>query len=55
MQIKQQFMVEYLEYLIDETMPGEAIALNVIHKFNNRLKFLYRKNVFLTPKLRCLF
>ena len=33
---------------------GEAMALNVIHKINNKLKFLYRKT-FLTPKLTCLF
>ena len=39
---------------MDETMSGEAMALNVIHKINNKLKFLYRKNVFLTPKLRRL-
>ena len=35
-------------------MPGEAMALNVIHKINNKLKFLYRKNGFLTPTLRRL-
>ena len=27
---------------------------HVIHKINNKLKFLYRKNYFLTPTLRCL-
>ena len=35
-------------------MSGEAMALNIIHKINNKLKFLYRKNVFSTPKLRRL-
>ena len=41
---------------MDEPMSGEAMALNVIHKINNKLKFLYHKNVFLTPKLgRLLF
>ena len=30
------------------------MALNVIHKINNKLKFLYHKNVFLTPKMRHL-
>ena len=30
------------------------MALYVIHKINNKLKFLYRKNDFLTPTLRCL-
>ena len=39
---------------MDETMSGEAMAPNVIHKINNRLKFLYRKNIFFTPKLRRL-
>ena len=38
---------------MDETMSGEAMTLNVIHKVNNKLKFLYRKNDFLTPTLRC--
>ena len=38
---------------MDETMSGETMALNVIHELN-MLKFLYRKNVFLTPKVRPL-
>ena len=37
---------------MDETMFGEAMALNVIHKSNSKLKFLYRKNDFLTLTLR---
>ena len=40
---------------MNEAMSGEAMALNVRHKINNKLEFLYRKNVFLTPKLRRLF
>ena len=39
---------------MDETMSGEAIVLHVLHKINNKLKFLYRKNDFLTPALRRL-
>ena len=39
---------------MNEAMSGEAMALNVRHKINNKLEFLYRKNVFLTPKLRRL-
>ena len=35
-------------------MSGEALVLNVIHKINNKLKFISRKNVFLTLKLRRL-
>ena len=39
---------------MDETMSGETMALNIIHKINNKLKFFYRKNDFLTLKLRRL-
>ena len=53
-QIKQHSKVECLGCLMDETTSGEAMALNVIHKINRKLKFIYRKNVFLTPKLRRL-
>ena len=53
-QIKQQSKVKYLGCLLDETMSGEAMALNVVNKINNKLKFLYRKNSFLTPALRRL-
>ena len=35
-------------------MSAATIALNVIHKINNKLKFLHCKNDFLTPTLRCL-
>ena len=41
-------------YLFDEAMSGEAMALNVVNKINNKLKFLYRENNYLTPALRCL-
>ena len=54
-QIKQHSRVKYLGCLMDETMSGEALALYVIHKINNKLKFLYRKNDFLTSTLRRLF
>ena len=53
-QIKQHSKVKYLGCLMDEIMSGEAITLNVIHKISNKLKFLYRKMFFLTPKLRRL-
>ena len=33
-------------------MSGEPMALKVANKLNGKLKFLYRKNKFLTPKLR---
>ena len=48
-QIKQHSKVKYLACKLDETM-----ALSVINKINNKLKFLYRKNRFLTPTLRRL-
>ena len=35
-------------------MSGESMALKVINKINSRLKFLHRKNTFLTPALRRL-
>ena len=44
-QIKQHSKVKYLGCLMDKTMSGEAMTLNVIHKVNNKLKFLYRKNL----------
>ena len=53
-QIKQHSKVNYLRCLLDETMPGEAMALNIVNKVNNKLKFLYHKNSFLMPALRCL-
>ena len=33
-------------------MSGEPMALKVINKINGKLKFLYRKNRFLSPELR---
>ena len=53
-QIKQHSKVKCLGCLMDETMSGEAMALHVIHKIKNKLKFLYSKNDFLTPTLRRL-
>ena len=53
-QIKHHSKVKYLGCLMDETMSGEAMALYVIHKINNKIKFLYGKNDFLIPTLRRL-
>ena len=50
-QVKQHSKVKYLGCMLDETMSGETMALSVINKINNKLKFLYRKNSFLTPIL----
>ena len=54
LQIKQFTKITYLGGLLDQTMSGDAMALNAIQKINNRIKFLYRKSNFLTPKLRRL-
>ena len=53
-QIKQHSKVKYLCCILDETVSGESMALKVINKINSRLKFLNRKNKFLTPVLRRL-
>ena len=52
--LKKHSKVTYLGGLLDETMSGETMALNIVHKINNKLKFIYRKNSFLTPALRRL-
>ena len=51
-QIKQHSKVTYLGCVLDETLSGESMASKVITKINSKLKFLYRKNRFLTPELR---
>ena len=51
-QIKQYSKVTYLGCILDESLSGESMALNVISKVNTRLKFLYRKNRFLSTQLR---
>ena len=40
--------------MLDETMSGETMALSVINKINNKIKFLCWKNRFLTPTLKRL-
>ena len=49
--IKQHVKVRYLGCILDESLSGESMALNVIDKINSRLKFLHRQNRFLTPPL----
>ena len=53
-EIKQHVKVKYLGHILDESLCGESMALNVIDKVNSRLKFLHRQNHFLTPPLRRL-
>ena len=45
-QIKQHSKVTYLGCILDETMSGESVALNVINKINSRLKFRHKKTNF---------
>ena len=52
--IKQHSKVTYLGCIFDESLSGESMALKVINKINGRLKFLYRKNRFLSYPLRRL-
>ena len=51
-QIKQKSKLKHLGFLLDKAMSGEAMALNVIIKINNKIKFLHRKNSFSKPALR---
>ena len=50
-QIKQHSSATYLGCILDESVSGESMAVKVINKINSRLKFLNRKNKFLTPAL----
>ena len=50
-ELKQHLQVTYLGCVLDETLCGEPMALKALNKINGKLKFLYRKNKFLTPTL----
>ena len=50
--IKQHSQVSYLASVLDETLSEEPMALKTLNKIDGKLKFLYRKNKFLTPTLR---
>ena len=40
---------------LDETLSGESMALKVLNKINSRLRFLYKKHMFLSPPhLTCI-
>ena len=53
-EIMQHEKVKYLGRVLDQSLSGESVALNVIDKVNSLLKFLHRQNRFLTPPLRRL-
>ena len=50
--ITQQVQVTYLGCVLDESISDERMALKVVNKINGKLKFLFRKNNFLTSELR---
>ena len=52
--IKQHSKVTYLECVLDNDLSGESMATKVLGLINGRLKFLYRKQRFLTYPLRRL-
>ena len=49
--IKQHAQVYNIWCLLDKSMSGEPMTLKVVNKINRKLRFLYRKNNFLTPEL----
>ena len=53
-EINQYSSLTYLGCILDNTLSGEVMATKTIKKINARLKFLHRKNDFLTPDLRRL-
>ena len=50
--IKQYTHVTYLSCILDESLSGESMALQVLNKFNSRLRFLCRQNRFLKKPFR---
>ena len=53
-EVAQHKEINYLGCLFDENCTGESMALKVIDKINNRLKFMWHKNKFLTRPLKRL-
>ena len=51
---KQYSKVTYLRCILDNDLSGESMATKVLSLVNSRLKFLYRKQKFLTLPLRRL-
>ena len=47
-EVKENFQVTYLVFVLDETVGGEPVALKVANKLNGKLKFLYRNKFFNT-------
>ena len=53
-EIKQHCRVTYLGCILDNILSGEHMAAKVLNTVNNRLKFLHRKQKFLSLSLRRL-
>ena len=53
-EIKQHTKVTYLRCILDNDLSGESMVTKVLSLINGRLKFLYRKQNFLTYSLRRL-
>ena len=53
-EIKKYQKGKYIVCILDQSLSGESMALNVIDKTNSRLKFIHRQNQFLTPPLHRL-
>ena len=52
--IKQYNQATYLGCILDNKLSGESMAIQALGKINGRLKFLYRKQKFLTNGLKRL-
>ena len=52
--IKQYHTVIHLGCSLDETLSGESMALKVVNEINSRLRFPYRKNIFMSSFFRRL-
>ena len=51
---KKNSKVKYLGCMLGETMSIKTMGLSIINKINNKPRFLYQKNKFLTPTLKRL-
>ena len=50
-EIKQHAKAKYQGCILDESLSGELMTLNVIDETNSSARFLYRQHRFLTPTL----
>ena len=50
--IKEHFQMTYQDCILEQTISGESMTNKVISEVNARLKFLHRKNKYLTANRR---